>query len=242
MARLANYELANLAAWCFDFDNASQLFSKIAVEFREKQDLFGTLGALEGAAIAHELIAARWKVPPDRVLQKILGATENHVFNLPFSQVDLKDDRAKKFNSLMEGEQKRIIKKIANHKSRLRQTSSGFGRDEEADFSTGAIETLEYHNWFIAVQRLSSFCFSRAYRRDGLVANLETLTDFLSSESLVGKLIDSRFVSTVIEEITMEIWFDGRVCCMAVPKQFESIMPVIQKVADMCNKAIEGNH
>ncbi len=242
MAKLADYELANLAAWCFDYGMASRLYSTTVEKFREKQDYFGTLGSLEGAIISHQLIPGRWKEPTDRVLQKILGKEEGPLFKLPPLQKKLEDDRAKKFNALVESEQKSIHKRIEHQRTRLRQSSPEFRRHQEKDASTAALSCFEHCSWFIAVQRLSSFCFGRSYRRDGIVPDLNLLLNQFNSENLSSDLIDARFISTTIEEIDVEIWFDGRVYCITAVKEFPRIIPIMQRVADTCDKVIADDH
>jgi hypothetical protein len=67
MRKLAAYELANLAAWNFDFKVANHLFRKVAEDSLSANDLLGALGAVEGKVVNQEMVPETWQIlPPER--------------------------------------------------------------------------------------------------------------------------------------------------------------------------------
>lgn len=240
MAKLADYELANIALWSFDFANSMEVFSRVVEEFREKQDLFGTIGALEGARVSEQLIADRWKLPKSSGLEKILGKKTE--FTIAPPQMEIKDPRAAKFNARLLNEQKRIAERIQRHRARLGPASLEFIGHSDKEAYLEQIARVEYRDWFISVQRLPSVCFGRSYRRDGLVGELGSLSKQLTSEGVANEPRDSRFISATVDEVELVIWFDGRVSCIGTPNQFDRIRVALQTIADICDRVIAEEH
>jgi len=233
MPKLADYELANLATWCFDFETAFRLYSKTSEIYSEKQDFYGTIGALEGAIISQQLLSSRWKTPPDRVLERILGHDK-----YKFLQKETMDPRGKRFGDLVQDEQKKISERIEQHKDRLRHVSPKLKLQSDQEAIVVGPSTLEHGNWFIAVQRLSSFCLGRMYRRDAMVPDLSRVSDLCASGGMANDLVDMRFISLTIDEIPVEIWFDGRISSVGSPTQFDRLTPTFKIIADLCDKVI----
>src|SRR5262249_2632239 len=103
MSRLADYQLAYVARWCWDFETAFQLYTKTAETFSDKEDYYGTVGALEGAIISQQLLPTRWSTPPGHALERILGHEKYSLV-----QKEAKDARTKRFADLVQEEQKKI--------------------------------------------------------------------------------------------------------------------------------------
>jgi hypothetical protein len=129
---------------------------------------------------------------------------------------------------------------VQAHKLRLRDRKVSDLPFDDTERAIGELTTHEYGAWFIAIQRLASFCLGRAYRRDGFVAELTRFQQLLRYEGLTIEQADNRCVQVKVESITVEVWFDGRVCCITVPDNHGRIRYALERIADLCNKTHHG--
>jgi hypothetical protein len=117
MAKLATYELANLAMWSFDFDQASSLFNSVIEQSSERTDLLATWGAMEGSLIMNEARARSWsQMDQDGGLTEIL---KSHVKS-PVAGLIEEPERVRRFESFISAKEKEILRGLQKQKSRLR--------------------------------------------------------------------------------------------------------------------------
>jgi hypothetical protein len=119
MRQLADYELANLAMWSFDYDQASSFFNAVIENSSEKTDLMATWGAIEGSIIMSESKAGSW----ERFEQNIQNTeTVKPHLKLPVAGLIHERDRVKRFESVISAKEKEIIRNLQRHKTRLRNS------------------------------------------------------------------------------------------------------------------------
>lgn len=236
MGKLTTYELANLAMWSFDFERANDLYKQVIEEFSERTDLIGTEGAVEGAILSREARLRDWDEP----MRNVSAEQVSSFIKTPLVVRQEERDRVRRLESVISAREKEIIRNLEKQKARLR-ADQRIGVDKELGVSGRPTKTL-YGDWFIAVQRLVSFCVGRAYRRDGVIPGLESVREMLKSAAFAVKHSDERCLIVQKDNLMVELWFDGRVCCVSSPEHFDEIFPSLELIANVCNAAILQNY
>jgi hypothetical protein len=232
--KLANYELANLAAWAFDFDRENSLFNAVIENSSEKTDLLGTWGAIEGALIMGESKLGSWTPIQEEAEEKeitkpylrrpVIGLIEEH-------------DRVTRFESFIAAKEKEILRNLQRSKLRLRELRNDLG-DPSSQRLSGTLARKINEPWFIAVQRLAAICIGRAYRRDGEVPDMRSVQRALQGTKLVTKNSDDRCVVVTTESLSVEVWFDGRICCTGAAERFDDVVTVLELMTKVSDSAI----
>src|SRR5262245_32975482 len=147
MAKIANYELANLAMWAFDFDQANALFNSVIEQSSEKTDLMATWGAIEGSLISSEAQASNWGQ-----LDQPLSAKEVSKPHLkrPVAGLIEERDRVRRFESFITAKEKEILRNLQKQKLRLRDKLllNIYGR-ESVETGSRALTRKLNGPWFI---------------------------------------------------------------------------------------------
>ena len=208
MGKLANYELANLAMWSFDFDQASSLFTSVIEQSSEKTDVLGTWGAIESSLIMSESKAGSWVQMDQEPTQKEISKP---YLRPPVAGLIEERERVRRFESFISAKEKEILRNLQKQKARLRDKllRGVYGR-ASAEPASGQLMRKLNGPWFIAVQRLVSMCVGRSYRRDGEVPEMRSVQRVLQGAPLGVKTSDERCVVINTDGLTVELWFDGR--------------------------------
>jgi hypothetical protein len=237
MKRLEDYERANLAAWSFDFEAANALFKRVAKDRLRHHDLLGAIGAVESESVTRELIPQRWA----RIDE---GGTEEEregmIVNDLFSELTTESDRTLRLRNIIVEKQKDMGKRFKGHKARLRQKAL-FGdlSNVSSEPQVGVLTTHVSGGWFMAVQRLASFCLGRAYRRDGLVPDLPSLWRNLGQEGFRIADSDERCIEISFEPFIVEVWVDGMVCCIVPSRYEDDILPALKRIASQYDRTVD---
>jgi hypothetical protein len=224
MAKIPNYELANLAMWAFDFDQANALFNSVIEQSSEKTDLMATWGAIEGSIITSESKAANWAELDQAVTLKEISKP---FLRRPVAGLIEERDRVRRFESFIAAKEKEILRNIQKQKSRLRDKLLRNVYGNKAG-EPAALTRKVNGPWCIAVQRLVSMCVGRAYRRDGEVPDIRSVQRALQGERLTVKNADERCVVINTDGLTAELWFDGRICCNAPTERFDDVVAALE--------------
>ena len=236
MRKLANFELANVAMWAFDFDRASSLFNVVIEQSSETTDLLGTWGAIEGSIIMSESRAGNWAGVLQEVQQE---ETEKAYVRRPVAGLLEDRDRVKRFESFISAKEKEILRNIQRQKLRLRnKVISDLYDDPSGKHSRGQLTRKINGEWFIAVQRLVSICVGRAYPRNGEVPELGSVQRTLHGTGLTVKNSDDRCVVISKDGLTIEIWFDGRNCCTASADRFDDVFAALELITKVNDSAL----
>lgn len=236
MGKLANYELANLAMWSFDFDQASSLFNSVIEQSSEKTDLLGTWGAVESSIIMNESRAGNWgDTDPMRNPKEI---SKPHM-KPPVAGLIEERERVRRFESFISAKEKEILRNLQKQKSRLRDKSLREASDPTpAEAARGQLMRKLIGPWFVAVQRLVSMCVGRAYKRDGEVPDMRSVQKILQGTGLAVKHSDDRCVLISANGLTVEVWFDGRICCTAPAERFDDIVAALELMTRVSDSAL----
>ena len=236
MAKIANYELANLAMWSFDFDHANALFNSVIEQSSEKTDLMATWGAIEGSLITNESKAVNWGQLDQPPSQKDISKP---YLRRPVAGLLEERDRVRRFESFITAKEKEILRNLQKQKSRLRDKllRNVYGQ-ESVEPGSAALTRKLNGPWFIAVQKLVSMCVGRAYRRDGEVPDMRSVQRALQGARLTVKNADERCVVVNAEGLTAELWFDGRLCCTAPAERFDDVIGAVELMTRVSDSAL----
>jgi len=236
MAKLTNYELANLAMWSFDFDQAGSLFNAAIEQSSEKTDLLGTWGAMENSLIMRESKPGNWgdmdQVPNQKEISK-------PYIRPPVTGLIEERERVRRFESFISAKEKEILRNLQKQKSRFRDKllSDGYGRTG-AEPASGQLLRKLNGPWFLAVQRLVSMCVGRAYRRDGEVPDMPSVQKNLQGTGISIKHSDNRCVVVIANGLSVEVWFDGRICCTAPAERFDDVVAALELMSKVSDSAL----
>lgn len=235
MGKIANYELANLAMWAFDFDHANALFNSVIEQSSEKTDLMATWGAIEGSIITSESKAVNWAQFEENITQKEVSKP---FLRRPVAGVIEERDRVRRFESFVAAKEKEILRNIQRRKSRLRdKLLQNVPLNRTGEPPSEALRRKVNGSWFLAVQRLASICLGRAYRRDGEVPDMQLVQRVLQGARLVVRNSDERCISINTEGLTGELWFDGRVCCSGPAERVDDVTRIIELITRISDAA-----
>jgi len=236
MRKLTDYELANLAMWAFDYEQSASLFASVIEQSSEKTDLLGTWGAVEGAIVMRESSTQIWTRIQEEVQQEETAKTH---LKRPLAGLIEDRDRVKRFESFISAKEKDIQRNLRRHKFRLRARLAGDLYSASLDSPLSSQLTRKINGpWFVAVQKLVSMCLGRAYRRDGEVPEVQSVQRTLHGTGLALKNSDERCVIINAEGLTVEIWFDGRICCCAPPERFDDVVAVLELTTRVSDSAL----
>ena len=150
-----------------------------------------------------------------------------------------KEDRAKRFKSIITSREKEILRKIQRHKKRLKDTEAERkGRLVRADATREDPNRIVSENWFMFLQCFAWFCTGRAYRRDGMIPEFEPLEECFAKRKLSTELESSRVLTVEIGGLKTEIWFDGRICCTADAERRNEVLRALQAVSAAYDEAL----
>ncbi|MBN1568517.1 MAG: hypothetical protein JXA73_11780 [Acidobacteria bacterium] len=237
MPKLKDYELANLAAWCFDYRRAAPLFEKLAVNSFSKDDLLGTWGAMESLNVSRAIASQSWEKRPQRAARD--ASADEHISGLADLLISTKDDvRRTKLRSIVAAKEREFRKQIRDHGKRLRDLEE---KDRtvvpEDEKNIGLLSYSEEGSWTYSVQRLASLCIGRAYRNDGLVPDMIQLHTYLVSVGTNANYHDDRCILIPVSDVVVEVWFDGRVSCLTATAHDRVILPALRSISALCDRS-----
>jgi hypothetical protein len=236
VAKVANYELANLAMWAFDFDQANASFNSVIEQSSEKTDLMATWGAIEGSIISSESRVANWTKMDQPVTQKEISKP---FLRRPPAGLIEERERVHRFESFIAAKEKEILRTLQRQKSRLRDKLLRDVYGNKASEPPSQALTRKVNGpWVIAVQRLVSMCIGRAYRRDGELPDMRSVQLALQGAKLAVKNADERCVAITTEGLTAELWFDGRISCTGPSERVDDVISVLELITRVSDAAV----
>lgn len=236
MRKLANFELANVAMWSFDYDRASSLFNSVIEDFSEKTDLLGTLGAIESSIVMRESTVVSWE-PDEQDIQE--AEISKPYLKIPSTSRVEERDRVKRFESIISKKEKDILRDLQKQRLRLRDKLIREIPHEMAGTSaTGQLTKRANGPWFIAVHRLASICVGRAYRRDGSVPEILSVHRTLQGTGFMVNNSDDRCIVISKDGLAIEMWFDGRVCCTAASERSDDVLAALELMTKVSDSAL----
>ena len=161
MAQLRDFELANLALWCLDFEKAAALYHSMIRQSGGKLDIVGTLGVVENAMLSNELGNEVWWAPKAKRQLDLKFDQETSTLTAGYEAEN--EDRAKRLKSIITSREKEILKTIQHHKKQLkdieadstnRQMGGGAPRRPRKLVSETWFMVVECFAWFVSVARI----------------------------------------------------------------------------------------
>ncbi|MPZ77227.1 MAG: hypothetical protein GEU77_11960 [Deltaproteobacteria bacterium] len=148
-------------------------------------------------------------------------------------------ERVRRFESFISAREKEILRNLQKQKSRFRDKLflDRRGRTGAEPASGQLVRKLNGPS-FLAVQRLVSMCVGRAYRRDGEVPDMSSVQKNLQGTGISTKHSDNRCVIVNTNGLTVEVWFDGRICSTAPAERFDDVVAALELMTRVSDSAL----